>query len=130
MTSTTYTQRVIHSPRPGEPSDDAVLRGEAKLVQKLKAEVEKVAAELRDRVVLGVDIPAIQHRAMIGRGGQHLNELQERTHTQVQFPGSRSYNQVGDPEKAEELKDADPANIIKVSGPRAACLNAIESLKV
>ncbi|KAL4267736.1 K Homology domain-containing protein [Pleurotus pulmonarius] len=120
---------LIRFPRPGEPSDDVVLRGEAKLVQKLKAEVEKVAAELRDRVVLGVDIPAIQHRAMIGRGGQHLNELQERTHTQVQFPGSRSYNQVGDPENAEELKDADPANIIKVSGPRAACLNAIESLK-
>ncbi|KAG5221278.1 Vigilin [Salix suchowensis] len=117
-------------PPPRRTSDDVVLRGEAKLVQKLKAEVEKVAAELRDRVVLGVDIPAIQHRAMIGRGGQHLNELQERTHTQVQFPGSRSYNQVGDPENVEELKDADPANIIKVSGPRAACLNAIESLKM
>ncbi|KAF7321750.1 hypothetical protein MKEN_00696700 [Mycena kentingensis (nom. inval.)] len=121
---------LIRFPRPGDAAIDEVrLRGEPKLVAKLKEELEKEVARLRDRVVLAVDIPAPQHRALIGRGGQHLNELQERTGVQVQFPGSRSYNQVGEPENAADLKDVDPANIVKVSGPRAGCEKAIEQLK-
>ena len=85
---------------------------------------------MRDRVVLGAEIPANQHRALIGRGGQHLNDLQSRTGAQIQFPGSRSYQQVGEPENAGELAGIDPANLVKVSGPRAACEKAIEELKV
>jgi hypothetical protein len=119
-----------HSPRQGEPSDEVRLRGEPKLVNKLKIELEKTLAVLRDRVVLAVEIPAAQHRALIGRGGQHLNDFQSRTGVQVQFPGSRSYHQVGEAENAVEFKDADSANIVKVSGPRAACETAINELKV
>ena len=106
------------------------LRGEPKLVAKLKTELEKVVADLKDRVVLGVDVPVAQHRALIGRGGQHLNDLQHRTGAQIQFPGSRSYAQVGEPENAADLADVDPANLVKVSGPRAACEKAIAELKV
>lgn len=97
---------------------------------KIKVELEKVVANLRDRVVLGVAIPAVQHRALIGRGGQHLTELQNRTGAQVQFPGSRSYNNVGEPANADELVDANPADLVKVSGTRAACEKAVEELKV
>jgi hypothetical protein len=118
------------SPRQGEPSDEVRLRGEPKLVNKLKTELEKALTVLRDRVVLAVEIPAGQHRALIGRGGQHLNDFQSRTGVQVQFPGSRSYNQVGEAENSAEFKDADAANIVKVSGPRAACETAISELKV
>jgi polyribonucleotide nucleotidyltransferase len=119
------------SPRQGDPVMDEVrLRGEPKLVAKLKAELEKTVATLRDRVVLAIEIPAGQHRALIGRGGQHLNDLQDRTGVQVQFPGSRSYNQVGEAENAADLKDVDPANIVKVSGARAACEKAMKELKV
>ncbi|EPQ57388.1 hypothetical protein GLOTRDRAFT_58711 [Gloeophyllum trabeum ATCC 11539] len=121
---------LIRFPRQGEAvSDEVLLRGDGKLVKKLQAELEKIVAVLRDRVVLGVEIPATQHRALIGRGGAHLNDLQSRTGAQVQFPGSRSYNQTGEPENAEELKDVDPANLVKVTGPRAACEKAIEELK-
>lgn len=82
-------------------------------------------------MVLGVDIPAGQHRAFIGRGGQHLNDLQAKhNNIQVQFPGSRSYAQVGEPENAAELADVEPANIVKVSGPRSSCEAAIAELKV
>lgn len=106
------------------------LRGEPKVVNQLKVELEKKVAELRDRVVLAVDIPAGQHRALIGRGGQHLNDIQERLSVQIQFPGSRSYSQVGEPENIGDLTDLDAANIVKVSGSRAACATAIEELKV
>lgn len=120
----------VFSPRQGEPSDEVKLRGEPKLVNKIKEELEKAVATLRDRVVLGVDIPAPQHRALIGRGGQHLNDLQNKLNVQVQFPGSRTYGVVGDPDNAADLADVDAANIVKVAGPKAACEAAIEELKV
>lgn len=118
------------SPRQGEFSDDVRLRGEPKLVQKIKAELETAVTVLRDRVVLGADIPAVQHRALIGRGGQHLNELQSKYSVMVQFPGSRSYSQTGELENAAEMESADPANVVRVSGPRALVEKAIDELKV
>ena len=118
------------SPRQGETSDEVRLRGEPKLVNKLKEELEKIEAALRDRIVLAVEIPASQHRNLIGRGGQHLNDLQNRTGVQVQFPGSRSYSYVGEPENADEMADVAPADIVKVSGARKACEAAVAELKV
>jgi transcription antitermination factor NusA-like protein len=100
------------------------------VVAKIKTELQKVVANLKDRVVLGVEVPAAQHRVLIGRGGQHLNELQHRTGAQVQFPGSRSYNNIGEPANIDELAEVDPANLVKVSGSRAACEKAVEELKV
>ncbi|KIL65972.1 hypothetical protein M378DRAFT_10544 [Amanita muscaria Koide BX008] len=120
---------LIRFPRQGEFSDEVKIRGEPEIVVKLQQELENIAASLRDRIVLGVQIPAAQHRALIGRGGQHLNELQSKSGAQVQFPGSRSYSQVGEPENAAELADVDAADIVKVMGPREACNTAIELLK-
>ncbi|GAW04290.1 KH domain-containing protein [Lentinula edodes] len=120
---------LIRFPRQGEPSNEVRLRGEPAVVNKLKVELEKAVAMLRDRVILAVEIPAAQHRALIGRGGQHLNELQDQTGAQIQFPGSRSYAHVGEPENAVDFGDVDPANIVKVTGPRAACEKAIDGLK-
>lgn len=120
---------LIRFPRQGEPSDEVRLRGEPKLVKKLKTELEDVVSGLRDRVVVGIEVPSGQHRALIGRGGQHLNDFQAKYEVMVQFPGSRSYTQAGEPENADDLIDADPANIVKVSGSRAACSKATEELK-
>ncbi len=120
----------FHSPRQGEPSDEVRLRGEPTLVQKVKTELEKTVGTLRDRIVLGVEIPAQQHRALIGRGGQNLNDLQNRHGVQVQFPGSRSYGQFGEAENASEFANTDLANLVKVSGPRTACEKTVEELKV
>ncbi|TFK54204.1 SCP160 protein [Heliocybe sulcata] len=122
--------RFLSSPRQGEAvSDEVQLRGDKTVVKKLQAELEKIVSGLRDRVVLGIEIPAPQHRALIGRGGQHLNDLQNRTGAQVQFPGSRSYHQTGEPDNAAELTSVDAANLVKVIGSRAACEKAIEELK-
>lgn len=120
---------LIHFPRQSEPSDEVRLRGEPALVKKLKAELEKAVENLRDRVVIGVAVPSSQHKIMIGRGGQHLNELQDRHKTQIQFPGSRSYHQAGDPQNASELENADPADIVKVVGSKPAVEKTIDDIK-
>jgi len=119
---------LVHFPKQGEPANEVRLRGEKTLVNKLKVELETSVAALRDRIIVGLAVPAVQHKSMIGRGGQHLNEMQGRTGAQVQFPGSRTYSQVGEPENAEELKDANLADIVKVIGPRIAVEKAIEEL--
>lgn len=77
-----------------------------------------------------MEVPSAQHRVLIGRGGQHLNELQEKTGAQIQFPGSRSYSHVGEAENAADFTEVDAGDIVKVSGPRAACDAAITELKV
>ena len=100
------------------------------MVKKLKAELEKIATTMRDRVVLFVQVPNAHHRALIGRNGQHLNDLQKRTDTQVQFPGSRSYNQMGEPNNVADFTDVDAQDLVKVSGSRAACEKAIKELTV
>jgi transcription antitermination factor NusA-like protein len=106
------------------------LRGPKAVVTKLKAALENIAADHRDRIVLGVAVPASQHRALIGRGGQNLNDLQSRTGVTVQFPGSRSYSSVGEPKNLADLGDVDPADLVKVFGPSASCAKAIAELSV
>ncbi|KAH9083451.1 SCP160 protein [Lactarius deliciosus] len=121
---------LVRFPRPGEePKDEVRLRGESSLIKKLKAELEKVTAELRDRVVLGVQVPAVAHSALIGRGGRNLINFQNQHNVQVQFPGSNSYRSTGEPENTEELSDVAPEELVKVMGPKAAVEQAIEQLK-
>jgi hypothetical protein len=99
-------------------------------VAKLKAELEKMVAALSDCIILAVDIPATHHDALIGRGGQHLNDMQNKYDVQIQIPGSRSYNQVGEPKNLSDFVGVDASNLVKVSGPRVACENVITELKV
>ena len=97
---------------------------------KLKAELEKTTANLRDRVVLGVQIPTTAHSSFIGRGGRNLISFQNKFNVQVQYPGSNSYKYTGEPENAEELGDVPPEELVKVAGARTAVGEAIEQLKV
>lgn len=122
--------RSHHSPRQGEPADEVRLRGPKVLVTKLKIALERIAKEHRDRIVRGVSVPAPQHRALIGRGGQNLNDLQNRHGVTVQFPGSRSYNTVGEPSNAADLADIAPEDLVKVTGPSAGVEKAIRELSV
>lgn len=121
-------QQSCTSPRHGEAPDEVRLRGDKALVAKLKKELEKMAGNFRDRVVMGVGVPAGTHRSLIGRGGQHLNDLQSKTNTQIWFPGSRAYGSVGDPENIDSLKEVVPEDLVKVFGSKAACEAAIAEL--
>jgi KH domain/Ras family len=96
----------------------------------LKDELEKATADLRDRVVLGVQIPTAAHSALIGRGGRNLINFQNKFNVQVQYPGSNSYKNTGEPENAEELSDVPPEQLVKVAGARASVGEAVEQLKV
>ncbi|KAF8320852.1 hypothetical protein DL93DRAFT_2107528 [Clavulina sp. PMI_390] len=119
---------LVHFPRAGEPEDEVRLRGSKAVVTKIKTALEKIAKEQRDKVTHGVSIAAVHHRTLIGRGGQHLNDLQNRHGVTVQFPGSRSYNSGGEPSNSADLADVAPEDLVKVTGPSAAVAKAIEEL--
>ena len=96
----------------------------------MKVELEKVTADLRDRVVLGVQIPTAAHSSLIGRGGRNLIGFQDKYKVVVQYPGSNSSKYAGEPENVEELADVPPEELVKVAGGRASVAEAIEQLKV
>jgi len=106
------------------------LRGPKALVARLKAALEKTAKEHRDKIVHGVFVPAVQHGALIGRGGQNLNDLRSRHGVTVQFPGSRSYNTMGEPSNIADLDNVLPEDLVKVTGPSAGVAKAIQELSV
>ncbi|KAI0032235.1 hypothetical protein K488DRAFT_86037 [Vararia minispora EC-137] len=121
---------LVRFPRQGEePNDEVRLRGDAALVKKLQAEIERLVGELRDRVIIGVEVPASQHRALIGRGGQKLIDFQSKFNVQVQYPGSHSYHSAGKPENEDELASCASENLVKISGPRANVQKAVDEMK-
>jgi hypothetical protein len=55
------------------------LRGDAKLVKAIRAELEKQVQVLKSTIVIGVVVPQSQHASKIGRGGAALQDLQRKT---------------------------------------------------
>jgi rRNA processing protein Krr1/Pno1 len=71
---------MVTFPRQGdETSDQVKLRGDSKVVNKIKAELEKQVATLKETIILGVVVPAGQHASKIGRGGNALQDLQRKS---------------------------------------------------
>ena len=64
---------------PKDESDTVKLRGEKGLVAKIKADLEKQVATLKETKVVGVVVPKDQHAGKIGRGGMALNALQRES---------------------------------------------------
>lgn len=60
----------------GDDSNTVKLRGDKSVVAKIKAELEKQVATLKETKVVGVVVPKDQHAGKIGRGGMALNALQ------------------------------------------------------
>ncbi|KAL1412774.1 hypothetical protein Q8F55_000522 [Vanrija albida] len=122
---------LVTFPRQGDANTDTVvLRGDAKVVKKIQAELEKQVDVLKKTVTVGVSVPAAQHASKIGRGGSALQDLQRRTNTAVHFPGSRQYNQIGEVDNQDELEGVDAGDIVKVVGTKEAVAQAAELLQV
>ncbi|KAK4684762.1 hypothetical protein P7C73_g5402, partial [Tremellales sp. Uapishka_1] len=122
---------LINFPKQGDENLDQVkLRGDSKLVKAIKQELEKQAEILSQTITVGVVVPHSQHATKIGRGGSALQDLQKKTGAVVHFPGSRQYNSVGDVENAQELENAEKADIVKVVGTKEVCAAAAELLSV
>lgn len=74
---------LITFPREGRDTapDEVRLRGDSKLVNKIRVEIQKQVEVLQQTVVVGVAVPQAQHASKIGRGGSALQDLQRKTNT-------------------------------------------------
>ncbi|WVN90844.1 uncharacterized protein L203_106087 [Cryptococcus depauperatus CBS 7841] len=121
---------LITFPKTGDEATDKVkLRGDSKLIKKIKIELEKQVAILKETVTIGVVVPSAQHAGKIGRGGVALQDLQKKTGAVIHFPGSRQYGSVGAIENKVELGDASESDIVKVSGTKTATQKAADLLQ-
>ncbi|KIJ67957.1 hypothetical protein HYDPIDRAFT_37535 [Hydnomerulius pinastri MD-312] len=118
--------------------------------KRILAQVERLADETSETI----KIPSQYHASLIGQNGKYAIRLEEKYAVKITFPrqfaengegktreqlkldevlikgGKKgSYSQVGEAANASEIQDADPANIVKVSGSKAACEAAIAELK-
>lgn len=117
--SKTATQ-LIQFPRRGADagaSDVVTVRGPADLAAKVKSELERMVAELNDRVVIGVVVAPSQQRSLMGR----IRELQSvHKSTKIIVPSWKEYNQL-ELINADELKAVAPESIVKIQGSQSAC---------
>lgn len=125
--------RTVRFPRQGESGgarDTVVLQGPEKLVESVKAELEKVVADLQDRVCLGVHVPRAGHAQVIGRGAAGIKELQKAHNVTIAVPGWREWTTAGAPLNAEDLAGVDDGDIIKIIGSASACDAAAKDVLV
>lgn len=118
-------------PRAGEESTDTVVvRGPSALATKIKQELERQSASLRDRVAYGIVIPQSAHARIIGRGGAGVNELQRKHDVKVVFPGRSEAKNKNELVNKDDLGEHADSDLIQIHGSQSAVEAAAEEIKV
>lgn len=121
---------MVRFPRAGEDSDVVTIRAPSAIASKIKAELEKIAGTLKDRVVYGVVIPQPAHARIIGRGGAGVNELQKKHNVRIILSNWQEYKTAGDVVNSEEVAGAGDNELVKIIGSKSACEAAAAEMKV
>jgi predicted PilT family ATPase len=112
--------QLIQFPRKGgDPSnaDIVQVRGPADVAAKIKAELDRIVADLNDRIVVGVIVAPSQQKSLMGR----IRELQSmHKSAKIIVPSWKEYGAL-EINNAEELKGASPDSIVKIQGSQSAC---------
>lgn len=112
--------QLIQFPRKnGDPNsaDIVQIRGPAEVAAKVKAVLERIVADLNDRIVVGVVVAPSQQRSLMGR----IRELQSvHKSAKIIVPSWKEYNQLKI-SNAGELQSASPESIVKIEGSPSAC---------
>jgi polyribonucleotide nucleotidyltransferase len=112
--------QLIQFPRKNADSSNAdtvQVRGPAEVAAKVKEELERIVADLNDRIVVGVVVAPSQQRSLMGR----IRELQSvHKSAKIVVPSWKEYNQL-EVSNASELQSASPESIVRVGGSPSAC---------
>ncbi|KAJ1913475.1 hypothetical protein H4219_005200 [Mycoemilia scoparia] len=72
----------------GPEADIVSIRGDRNVVKKLQAKIEALVAERERMITVTINVPVDQHRYIIGRGGQNLQNLQKAHSVEIHFTSS------------------------------------------
>ncbi|KAG0376672.1 hypothetical protein BGX24_007391 [Mortierella sp. AD032] len=67
-----------------------LLKGDKTIVEKIKAEMLAMVAEQDSWTTISVQIPASQHRQVIGPQFSHVKEIENRHNVRIQFPNNKN----------------------------------------
>jgi predicted PilT family ATPase len=119
---------MVRFPRDG--ADAVTVRGPSAVAERIRTEIEAQAAALRSRIVLAVVVPRSLHASIIGRGGSAVNEIQRKHGVKVLFPGWQEHSTSPEPVNSSELEGVEPEDVVKLLGPRPACEEVAQQLRV
>ncbi|KAL2861325.1 hypothetical protein BJX68DRAFT_2057 [Aspergillus pseudodeflectus] len=78
--------RLVKFPRPESNETTIRLEGDGEVVDKIIASIEQFVKEREDQVVVNVEIPAVQHRLLIGRGGDIRRGIESQFNITLDIP--------------------------------------------
>lgn len=78
--------RMVKFPRPESSESVIKLEGKQALVDNIAAAIESFVKEREDQVAISVDVPATQHRLLIGRGGDTRRSIESQFNVTVDIP--------------------------------------------
>lgn len=72
-----------------------LLKGDKTIVEKIKAEMLAMVAEQDSWTTISIQIPASQHRQVIGPQFSHVKEIENRHNVRIQFPNNKNKKEGG-----------------------------------
>ncbi|RAH85912.1 RNA binding effector protein Scp160 [Aspergillus japonicus CBS 114.51] len=78
--------RLVKFPRPESAESTIKLEGNEQVVDKIIAAIEEFVKERADQVTVTLDVPTIQHRLLIGRGGDTRRNIESKFNITLDIP--------------------------------------------
>ncbi|KKK21613.1 hypothetical protein ARAM_004131 [Aspergillus rambellii] len=103
--------RLVKFPRPESSETTIRLEGNGAVVEKIIAAIEQFVKERDDQVVVNVEIPPVQHRLLIGRGGDTRRGIESQFNITLDIP-----------------KQGSGRSDVKLKGPSTAVAEAKEHI--
>ncbi|EAW11303.1 putative RNA binding effector protein Scp160 [Aspergillus clavatus NRRL 1] len=78
--------RIVRFPRPESTESTIKLEGNGKVVENIIAAIEAFVKEREDQVSITVEVPPVQHRLLIGRGGETRRGIESQFNVTMDIP--------------------------------------------
>ncbi|XHG08288.1 hypothetical protein AWENTII_011399 [Aspergillus wentii] len=78
--------RMVKFPRPESSESTIKLEGNGKVVENIIAAIQEFVKEREDQVTVSVDVPTVQHRLLIGRGGETRRGIESQFNITLDIP--------------------------------------------
>lgn len=77
---------MVKFPRPESSESTIKLEGNGKVVENIIAAIQEFVKEREDQVTVSVDVPTVQHRLLIGRGGETRRGIESQFNITLDIP--------------------------------------------
>ncbi|KAF9180982.1 hypothetical protein BGZ51_005769 [Haplosporangium sp. Z 767] len=98
-----------------------LLKGDKAVVEKIKSEMLAMVAEQDSWTTLTMNIPAAQHRQVIGPQFSHIKVIENRHNVRIQFPNNKNKKEAG---KDESSAAAAADDVVTIKGLHENCEKA------